>query len=397
MNINIPALAKAVTEGKAELKAKLESFPLVKGEDGNQYRDIPQEAEADLDRMVSDLDAKQANLNRYTSIDTYLTEEKSVEEAVNRLGVLESKTLLTDEYRATKRAKADWSTAVPVSLKTREVKNVIANANNPVFAQREDDIVPLAARPVQLLDFFPMYSTEENAIVYRRQTVRTNAAAAKLEGQALAQSTFSTELVTEAVRVIGHTMDITEEEYADEPTIAALMMQELPMMVRQEADRQLAIGDGGATELDGLQDLTGAQTPVVSGTDNKITVIRKMIKNVRFTGRANPNLIIMHPDDWEKIYELQDTTGKFFLDVIQDAINPRLSGLPVVQCDAITAGQPMVLDTMYFPLVMRQGMTVEFTNSDGEKFANRIRTARAYVRMGIKHRRPTALIGATGF
>jgi hypothetical protein len=57
----------------------------------------------------------------------------------------------------------------------------------------------------------------------------------------------------------------------------------------------------------------------------------------------------------------------------------------------------MVVDTSFFPIALRQDVTVDFTNSDGEKFAQLIRTARAYVRAGIKHRRPAALCGVTGF
>jgi HK97 family phage major capsid protein len=126
-------------------------------------------------------------------------------------------------------------------------------------------------------------------------------------------------------------------------------------------------------------------------------VIRKAIKQVRITGRANPNLIIMHPDDWEKVVNAQASDGQFLINILQDQVAPRIAGLRVVECDAITAGKPMVVDTSFFPIALRQDVTVDFTNSDGEKFAQLIRTARAYVRAGIKHRRPAALCGVTGF
>jgi hypothetical protein len=390
--MNIKQLETEVTQGKAELKGLLESFPLVQGQDGQSYRDIPAEKRAEVESLVASLDSKQSDLNFATSIENYTRPER----VANRLEVAAEKANYLAERKGFINQQADWrNVKSPVGL-TAEVKSVINGTNNPLRAQMEADIVPFASRPVQLLDFFPFYATQEDSIVYRRQTARTNNAKTKLEGQALEASTFTTEIVTEAIRVIGHAMDITEQEFADDSAIAMLMQMELPMMVRQEFDRQLAVGSGSGSELAGLQDLAGAQT-LAAGADPKVSVIRKAIKQVRITGRANPNLIIMHPDDWEKVVNAQASDGQFLINILQDQVAPRIAGLRVVECDAITAGKPMVVDTSFFPIALRQDVTVDFTNSDGEKFAQLIRTARAYVRAGIKHRRPAALCGVTGF
>jgi hypothetical protein len=390
--MNITQLKAQYAQDQAELKGLVSQYPMVKGEDGSDYRDIPKEKRAEVDALVGRLDSLGEDIKFCESIENYTRPER----VANRLEVAAEKANYLAERKGFINQRQDWVGVKSPSGLTAEVKSVINGTNNPLRAQMEADIVPFASRPVQLLDFFPFYATQEDSIVYRRQTARTNNAKTKLEGQALEASTFTTEIVTEAIRVIGHAMDITEQEFADDSAIAMLMQMELPMMVRQEFDRQLAVGAGTGSELAGLQDLAGAQTRA-AGSDPKVTVIRKAIKQVRITGRANPNLVIMHPDDWEKVVEDQASDGHFLINILQDQVAPRIAGLRVIECDAITAGKPMVVDTSFFPIALRQDVTVDFTNSDGEKFAQLIRTARAYVRAGIKHRRPAALCGVTGF
>lgn len=390
--MNIQQLNAQIAQEKADLKSLLTQFPLKKDDAGNEYRDIPEERREEVKSLIASLDSKQADLNFVSSIENWSRPEV----VANRLEVAAEKANYLAELKSHAGKRSDVTGIKgPVGL-TAEVKGVISGVNNPLRATMEADIVPFASRPVQLLDFFPMYATTEDSIVYRRQTVRTNNAKAKGEGQALESSTFTTQIITEAISVIGHVMDITEQEFSDDSAIAAMMQLELPLMVRQEFDRQLAVGSGAGAELAGLQGLSGAQT-LAAGAAPKVSVIRKAIKQVRIEGRANPNLIIMHPDDWEKVVESQATDGQFLINILQDQVPPRIGGVRVVECDAITAGQPMVLDTSFFPIALRQDMTVDFTNSDGEKFQNLIRTARAYVRAGIKHRRPAALVGVTGF
>jgi hypothetical protein len=390
--MNITQLKAQYAQDQAELKGLVSQYPMVKGEDGSDYRDIPKEKRAEVDALVGRLDSLGEDIKFCESIENYTRPER----VANRLEVAAEKANYLAERKGFINQRQDWVGVKSPSGLTAEVKSVINGTNNPLRAQMEADIVPFASRPVQLLDFFPFYATQEDSIVYRRQTARTNNAKTKLEGQALEASTFTTEIATEAIRVIGHAMDITEQEFADDSAIAMLMQMELPMMVRQEFDRQLAVGAGTGSELAGLQDLAGAQT-LAAGANPKVSVIRKAIKQVRITGRANPNLIIMHPDDWEKVVEDQASDGQFLINILQDQVAPRIAGLRVVECDAITAGKPMVVDTSFFPIALRQDVTVDFTNSDGEKFAQLIRTARAYVRAGIKHRRPAALCGVTGF
>jgi len=391
--MNIKQLNAQIAQEQADLKGLLSQFPLVKDDAGNEFRDIPKDRRAEVETLVASLDSKQADLNFVSSVENW----NRPEVVANRLEVAAEKANYLAELKSHVGKRSDvHGIKCPVGL-TAEVKSVINGTNNPLRATMEPDFVPAASRPVQLLDFFSFYPTQEDSIVYRRQLVRTNNAKTKLEGQALEASTFTSEIVSEAIRVIGHVMDITEQEFADDSAIAAMMQMELPLMVRQEFDRQLAAGLGTGSELAGLQDLTGAQSQATVVGDTPITTIRKAIKNVRIAGRANPNLIIMHPDAWEKVVEAQATDGHFYINILQDLVAPRISGIPVVECDAITATKPMVLDTSFFPIALRQDMTVDFTNSDGEKFQQLIRTARAYVRAGIKHRRPAALVGVTGF
>jgi len=258
-----------------------------------------------------------------------------------------------------------------------------------------EDLEPLDIRPARLLDFLPMEQSSASALAFRAQTTKLDAAAARSEGNALPQASFAAEAVTIAWSAVGHTFDVTREELEDDLQFANLIGVQAPAGVIRQLDADALTGSGTGPVMRGILNVPGLQTQAKS-TDSRMLAIKKAMTKIRVNALTTPNLISLHPNDWDEI--IGDLISGSVNSVInfQAGLNPRLWGLPVVENEVHTEGTGLVLDTSFWPLVMRENLMLESTIADGVKFGSLIGSYRAYVRAALKYRRATAGCTVTG-
>ncbi|MFG1776620.1 phage major capsid protein [Micromonospora sp. NPDC049048] len=260
---------------------------------------------------------------------------------------------------------------------------------------RTGRIVDFATRPIQVLDFIPTTNTGQAAVVYMEETTFTNNAAETAEAGTYAESALALTEMSSPVRKIATFIPITDEQMEDVDQARGYVDNRLRFMLRQRMDSQVLVGNGTAPNLRGLNNIVGIQTQA-KGTDPTPDAFYKAMTKIRVTGRAIPDLHVMHPNDWMDIRLLRTADGVYIWGNPSEAGPERLWGLPVAQSDAQTENTGLTLDTSFTELSMRRGIVVQVSNSHGTYFVEGKQAVRADVRAAFIVYRPGAVCTVTG-
>jgi HK97 family phage major capsid protein len=261
---------------------------------------------------------------------------------------------------------------------------------------RTGRVVDFATRPVQVTDIIPQTTTTQAAVVYMEETTFTNNAAEAAEGAAYGEAALALTEQSATVRKIAVFIPVTDEQLEDEPQVRGYLDNRLPFMIRQRLDSQLLVGNGTAPNLRGLNNVVGVQTQA-KGTDTTPDAIYKAMVKVRTVGFAEPNAVIMHPNDWQDIRLLRTADGLYIWGNPSEAGPERIWGLTIAQAVAQTENTAIVGDFATFSeLAVRRGVDVQVSNSHDTYFTSGKQAVRADMRVGFVVYRPTAFCLTTG-
>lgn len=261
---------------------------------------------------------------------------------------------------------------------------------------RDPGYLPAASAPLMVLDLIPTLPTGQAAVKYMEQTTRTNNAAERAEGATYGEAAFALTERSVTVETVGVWLPYTDEQMEDEAEAAAMVDAELPLMLWQRIDSQVLVGDGSTPNILGINNKAGIQTQA-KGADPTMDAIHKAATKVRVTGRAMPNALVIHPNDWQDIRLTRTADGIYILGNPNDAGPDRLWGLRVAQSDNQTENTAVVGDfANYAQIRVRRGVEVEKTNSHDTNFINGKQAIRAGVRLCTVWRRAAAFATVTG-
>jgi len=290
------------------------------------------------------------------------------------------------EFRADRGVKS-VSVMVPGPLRRMltEVKAVVGDmagvGNNLLSVQPERDhrLGNFAMRPLSLLEALPHMPVGSNAFEYNEIVGYVNDADQQAnEGADFGQTEIPTELVTSKIATIGHYVKLSEQVTADSP---ALLQQANALMgygVSAKASARVIAGNGVASAIQGLQ--TIAATHTGSSGAGLADAIGQAMTALSTAGWV-PDLVVMHPNDWQLIRAERTATGYVAGGWALPAI-PSIWGAPVVTDPAVTAGAPLVMDRSQVMILDRQEARVELGRT-GNDFTNGMVTLRAVIRVGL--------------
>lgn len=251
-----------------------------------------------------------------------------------------------------------------------------------------------ALRPIQVIDTIPGGTTGNASINYMEETTVTDTAAERAEAGAYAEATLALTAQTSTVRSIGISLPVTDEQLEDEPQVRSYLNMRLPFLVRRRLDTALLTGTGIAPILLGMNNLVGVLTQALAG-DNVPDAAYKAMVQVRVTGRGAPNVVYVHPTDWQGVRLLRSDDGHYIWGDPSVAGPMTLWGVRVVETDAQTVTTALVADTNFSQLFMRRNVTVEI-GLDTADFTNGIQTIRCGLRAAFVGYRPAAFCVVSG-
>lgn len=291
------------------------------------------------------------------------------------------------------RSQKDLASTLDIDLKTL----LQTSAGFAPETTRTGKMAEYAVRPIQIIDLIPAGRTDQAAIVYMEETTFTNPAAEATEGSGVyAEAALAFTERSSTVRKIAVWLPVTQEQFEDVPGLESYVNQRLGFMVKQRLDYQVLNGNGTPPNLAGILNTSGIQT-FVRGTEH-FDAIAESLKRIRVTGRAMPNVILIHSNDWwSSDFRLKRTNeGLYILGNPSEPGPMRLWGLPVVENDVIPEGTVLTGDfPTHCQLFEKRGIEVDVTESHSDYFIYGKLAIRATMRVALPVYRPAAFCAVT--
>jgi HK97 family phage major capsid protein len=247
----------------------------------------------------------------------------------------------------------------------------------------------------EIIDLVPIFSINQPSFVYMEETTRTHNAAETAEGIAYPESAFAYTQRTSNVQKIADSLPVTDEQLEDESQVASLIDQRLRYGVRRRLATQLLNGNGTPPNLRGVLNVVGIQTQA-KGADSIMAAAYKAITKVRFTGQAEPNAFVFHPNDWQDVVLAQESTGAFLWGHPAAGPVTSLWGMRVALSTGIAENTALVGDWSNFSrLDEKRGVEIQigYVNT---QFTEGEKTLRADMRAAFTVTRPVAFCSITG-
>lgn len=315
--------------------------------------------------------------------------------AQKSLGSIITKSGAYDTYRKNKSQpvteQLDGEENASISMKTL----MSTSAGFAPESTRISRIQEAVTRPIQVLDLIPTFPTGQAAVVYMEETTRTHNAAERNEGASYAEDAFAFTEQSETVRLIGTSLPITDEQVEDVPFIEGYASQRLVFSCRQRFDGQVLNGNGSAPNLRGINNKVGIQTQA-KGADPTPDAFYKAMTKIRVTGRAFPNAIVIHPNDWQEIRLLRTADGIYIWGSPSEVGPERMWGAQVAQSDAQAEGTGLVGDFLnHCAAFERRGIEIAIGYVNAQ-FGEGKKTIRAGFRVTFIVFRASAFCQVTG-
>ncbi len=378
-----------VTEIEGDSKAKATAIKKM----NTELSDLGQEVEAlvEIDTIAKSVAKTEASLNKPVV-------PQPEAKATGLLGPIEKKTIgqMFIESEAFKGFKAGASNG-PVAHLDIDMKTVFSTAAGwAPETLRTGLMVPIATSPIRIIDIIPPGQTNQAAIVYMEETTYTNAAAGVDEAGAKPEATLALTERSSAVLKIAVWIPVTSEQLEDVAGIQSYINSRLTLMLKQRLDQYLLTGTGAAPQITGLLVAAGTQSFVLAG--DQFDAVYEAIRRVSVIGRAEANVIVMHPNDWMQLRLMRTDDGLYILGNPSEPGPARIWGLPVVQSIDETEHSVLVGDfANYCQLFEKKGIDVEISNSHDVFFVYNKLAIRAEMRHSFPIYRPAAFCIVTAF
>jgi len=278
-------------------------------------------------------------------------------------------------------ANGDKNTEVEI----KALSNRASIANN-TEAIRLSDIGQLGVKRRALYDFFPKVQVgngnHNGTIAYidwdEDTTVR--AAAIVAEGATFPESTAKFAEYTKKLQKIGDTLPVTEEFMEDEVLASSELKKFVGINVNTVIDNKIAVGAGGANDIEGLYTASPTYTPVASGiTDANIKdLVRKMRTSIVKTrgSKYAPNFVAANSDTIDRYFLKKDANNNYMF----DSETGTIAGLAIVE-DNNLADNTLVVGDGRYGTIYEKGGVVLSEGYSGTQFVGDMKTIKARVRM----------------
>jgi len=282
-----------------------------------------------------------------------------------------------------------------VELHDSSLKAITTTDTLP-YPMQQPGVVGYATRRPVVADLILQTDTDQPSIIYLEQTLQSFAAATVAEGGTKPESDFGWTRRTVPFEVIAHFAKISNQSLEDSPAIRDILNQEMVVGLQLAEETQILTGDGSTPNLQGFLTKTGVQTQA-KGSDDIFTAFLKALTKVRYTGRANPDGAIFHPNDWQTLVTYQDSTGRFvFGDPSALMQSQTVWGVRSIVTDAMTENTALVGAFQTYSRLWRKGGIRVIVDTTGDDLIKNLKTVLVEERVALQISRAAAFCKLTG-
>ena len=174
-------------------------------------------------------------------------------------------------------------------------------------------IVSKLSQPLYLESLLSSGQALNNTVRFAVEGTATSGAAGVAEGGLKPESTLAFSTVDEPVKKVATSISISDELLDDVPAVQAFVNNELVRFVNIEVERQLLRGASGGNEIQGL--LTSRNVPVYTAGTAQGNIAEQLFKaanTMRGSAFLEPEWVVLHPDDYQKLRLLKDNSGQLY-------------------------------------------------------------------------------------
>lgn len=278
-------------------------------------------------------------------------------------------------------------------MQLKAITSGALSGGSGIWSDRLAGVLDDPLRPLTVRDLLDQGTTSSNLIEWVREKVFTNNARPVTEGGTKPESNITYERIDVPVRTIAHWIPATKQVLADFPQLQTLINGRLTYGLKIKEEDQILMGDGTGENIHGLVPQATAYDDARNKTgDTKIDQIRHAILQVRQAFYPSTG-IVMNPADWESIELLKDGEDRYLF-ANPNTLNVRtLWGLPVVESDAMPAGEFLVGSfRMAATLFDREQASIAMADQHANFFIQNMIAILAEERLALAVSRPKAFV-----
>ena len=270
-------------------------------------------------------------------------------------------------------------------LDTKAVGNMTeaVNLTGDITRQYANQVYALPSRKVHLRSLLPIGTINQGLFTFPYESGGEGAPAAQTQGSSKAQVDFDITMKDAAAQYIAGYVRISRQMLDDIPAMTSFLQSRLLEKYLIAEDAQILSGDGTAPNLQGI-------LPVATAATGAATVdVEQLVQAIAQLETSNYSAtgILVNPTDWAAIMNTKNTNSAYTLPastVVTTDGSVSIAGIPLYKSTAIAVDKFVVGDwSMGAQIMQNQGISVQFSEFDGDNFTKNMITVRVEARIAL--------------
>jgi HK97 family phage major capsid protein len=270
-------------------------------------------------------------------------------------------------------------------LDTKAVGNMTeaVNLTGDITRQYANQVYALPSRKVHLRSLLPIGTINQGLFTFPYESGGEGDPAAQTQGSAKAQVDFDITMKDAAAQYIAGYVLISRQMLDDIPAMTSFLQSRLLEKYLVAEDAQLLNGNGTAPNLQGI---TGGASSFVGAATVDVEQLVQAIAQLE-TSNYSATGILVNPTDWAAIMNTKNTNAAYSLPastVVTTDGSVSIAGIPLYKSTAMTVDKFLVGDwSMGAQIMQNQGISVQFSEMDGDNFTKNLITVRVEARIAF--------------
>ena len=246
-----------------------------------------------------------------------------------------------------------------------------------------NQVYGLPSRKVHVRSLLPVGSISQGLFTFPLETGGEGAPAAQTQGSTKAQVDFDITMTNAPAQVIAGYVKISRQMLDDIPAMTSFLQQRLLEKYLVAEDAQLLSGNGTAPNLQGITGVAAAATGAATVDVEQLVQAIAQVENSNYSATG----ILINPLDWASIINTKNTNSAYSLPgstIVTNNGQLSIAGIPVYTSTAMTVDKFLVGDwSMGAQIMQRDGISVRFSEFDGNNFIENMITVRVEARIAF--------------
>ena len=270
-------------------------------------------------------------------------------------------------------------------LDTKAVGTMLESTNltGDITRQYANQVYALPSRKVHLRSLLPIGTINQGLFTFPYESGGEGDPAAQTQGSSKAQVDFDITMKDAAAQYIAGYVRISRQMLDDIPAMTSFLQSRLLEKYLIAEDAQILSGSGTAPDLQGILGVATAATGAAAVDVEQLVQAIAQLESSNYSATG----IMVNPTDWAAIMNTKNTNAAYSLPastVVTTDGNVSIAGIPLYKSTAIAVDKFLVGDwSMGAQIMQNQGISVQFSEMDGDNFTKNLITVRVEARIAL--------------